>query len=175
MNFNTQHLSPEQSAAVSHLTDALKDRYSAISREELTLESVTTTNNKVLVRGDLTTAAIPKGELWIWNQSRGKQKCCCDDPSINVLFYKLNTKKARQYTIPPPPFKLWVFRVSFNNLDNEQYTFYWCEKGREELDQRLLADLRFLEPFVDASCAAEFGWSGFHIISNMKNVPLEVY
>ena len=158
--FQTAHLSPEQNKAVALLEQAMRNiQGNTISMPLFTLDKVTNTGDMFFVNGIIKTPKIPRAGTWIWNQSRGRQEFCCPQSDIDVCFFKLNTRSSRKHKSTPPPYKLWVFNV-YMKRENREITWFWCEKGSEisKLDQHLLSDLSFLEPFVDTSFAIEIGW-----------------
>lgn len=110
------------------------------------------------IEGHLSTMNLPRGDDWLWNQSRPKHETQDTEMNIKVSFFKLNTRKSRstRNIQNPPPIKIWIFLL---DTGEKLCSVIWCERGydnsREELS---LEQLQFLSPFVTEEVAISLGW-----------------
>jgi len=138
----------------------------------LTVDVICETGKMLFVRECLKTSSLPRGEAWIWNQSRSRKVINLDDEGIQVCFYKVNSRLAKGLIARTRPYKLWVYNMT---IQNEEVSFLWCEKGDQtryaaaaptddmmdfqmEILPVTLQDLSFLKPFVTNYTATAFGW-----------------
>lgn len=152
-------LTPEQTRALSVLEDALPVIKTTSVPCVPPLEETTISDNRLFILQNISTSSLPRGDTWLWNQSRARQKITDFTKNIFVSFYKLNTRSAKHVRVDPPNYKMWVFNLSIQPY-NKQLTFLWCERGqvRPPIDELNLEDLDFLAPFLVVSQAEEFGW-----------------
>lgn len=114
-------LSPEQHRALEVLQNA---DLSTPKKEALELTTILQHNSKFHSMKNLSTKDLPKGDYWIWNQSRRRETVSSD--SITVCFYKLSAKVKPKRSFMNPGYKLWVFNIESKSLKS---TLLWCEKG----------------------------------------------
>lgn|SRR3990167_1147866 len=131
------------------------------------------TNFMVSSYEPISTASLPRGSTWCWNQSNAKVFTQLD-PSTILVFRKISTKKKTTSVVSAPSYKVWLYEVQRIGLCN-QY-FLWCEKGLEReieftekegvsteigiIFPELISteSLSFLSPFVEEHLAKELGW-----------------
>lgn len=142
-----------------------------------------------LYDGNFTSASIPSGKGWKWNQAKRRQKIVDQEHNSTVIIIKLvprvvasRSKKAKKPNIERPSMKLWQFLVSIPSFMGNPVTLLWCEKGmngpEEQLDTSTLKkkneseeevelnieDYKFLAPFMSPDVAKEL-WPNADIAS----------
>lgn len=185
--FNTTGFSPEQCKALSVLRRRLPlDRNTVVQQLPSAIEMCQT--GKILVtEGHISTSNIPRGENWLWNQSRARQHAVDRNATVKILFCKLNTRRTK--FAPPtenvPSLKIWIFHLDYQNSE-EKYSAIWCERGfkdtyvpqenhyfdypiepapsanivgSDSCEELSIHELQFLRPFVSESVAISLGWA----------------
>lgn len=166
VTFKSAGFSPEQCKALSVVESILPVNQKKVQNVIPTLDEICTTGSLFIIEGKISTAKIPRGNKWLWNQSRARKETKDITGTMKLLFFKLNTRKSRAapHAPYPPPLKVWVFIV--NCSKDKTYSVLWCERGfKEQIStikpqkEILLEDLLFLRPYVSESAACTFGWS----------------
>lgn len=129
--FGREGCSPEQSRAMDVLEEALPLIKELAVAEQPNLDELCITNAKFFFPGKITTASIPRGNGWVWNQSRAKITMNDLTENIELCFYKLNTRKIK--TSEVPHYKIWVFTLHILP-PSKCFSFLWCERGIEPID-----------------------------------------
>lgn len=150
---------PEQSRALTVLEDTLPLIKTISVPSVPPLEETTISDNRIFILQNVSTASLPRGDTWLWNQSRARKKVTDLTGNVFVSFYKLNTRSARHVSVDPPNYKMWVFNLNIQP-HNKNLTFLWCERGqsRPSIDELQIEDFGFLAPFLGFAQAEEFGW-----------------
>lgn len=152
--------SPEQTKAIRVLEDELPNIKLLTSHSVPMLEELVEQNSKFFVFRKLSTSGLPRGNSWLWNQSRSRKIIKDYTGNIQVSFYKLNTRNKNSNVIAPN-YKIWVFNITIQP-NNKVFSFLWCERGEmskiPDIDDLNIQDFDFLAPFLCVPCAMEFGW-----------------
>ena len=177
--FSREACSPEQSRALDVLEEAIPLIKELAVSEIPTLDDLCIKDAKYFLATTITTSDIPRGNNWVWNQSRAKIATQDLTENIKLSFHKLNTRKIKSSTTPPFH-KLWVFSLHIMPPD-KHYSFLWCERGLEKaaeltdeivqtspektspenspsIDDLCLKEFSFLSPFVSEEIATSLGW-----------------
>lgn len=156
--FSNVVVAPEQKKALSVLEKSLPFEMEILYKDPIDPEAFLIDDHKFFYTKSITIQQLPRGN-WFWNQSRTRQTVCDNSEKLCVSFYKLNTRRISSNSEPAPPYKVWVYHITFVKDDREA-TFFWCERGKKPdcLDDNLLKSLSFLRPHVSESTATEFGW-----------------
>lgn len=175
--FNNKGFSPEQCKALSVIESVLPIKQTRTTMP--TLEEICKTGSLFILEGKISTSKIPRGNKWLWNQSRARKETKDSSSSTKLLFFKLNTRKSRAAPNAPypPPLKVWVFIVT--STFEKTHSVLWCERGFNEAktdlpkeeDEELefddfviepkdvsLEELQFLRPFLSDTTATALGW-----------------
>lgn len=182
--FHTVGFSPEQSKALSILRRKLPLDRNCVIPQLPPAHEMCQTGKILVVEGHILTSNIPRGENWLWNQSRARQQACDRNGTMKIQFCKLNTRKTK--VAPPtqvtPSLKIWIFHLHYQN--SEKYSAIWCEKGFKEssytqdsqyffdypssssnivgsdsCEELSIHQFQFLRPFVSDSVAISLGWA----------------
>ena len=158
--FPSNQLTHEQNMALNVFEGALPHFNTAdVFRIGSATLSILQEGNTFFSEGHLCTGHIPRTSNWKWNQSRAKVNVDSFNRQYHLTFFKLNTRKNPEESIPAPLYKVWIFNLT-NRANGEKISFFWCEKGipHGTLDNTLLEKLSFLSEFMSNECAAELGW-----------------
>ena len=128
-------------------------------------EPVVSDNNGMFFTG-FTAFSQNKIELkgsdgWRWNQSIANIDFQLD-PNIQVLMYKLNSRRKVSGVGYLPSYKVWVYQMYINHSKTPSLYFMWCEKGLPQLpynpSEITIQDLSFLKAFTTQEVANFLGW-----------------
>merc|ERR1712137_125015 len=116
------------------------------------LQTATTQDNKMFFHHKVNTASLPRGDTWLWNQSRSRKTITDYTGNITLSFYKLNTRTSKQHATIAPNHKMWVSNLTILP-QNKEISFVWCERGHQassfdSLVEFDLSDLDFLTPLI---------------------------
>ena len=154
-------ITPEQARALRVFESSYPEFEALLFSDDtlFTIDNICITNQKFFSYVPLKTKTLPRGTDWLWNQSRSRVRLTLDN-GLNLIFYKLNTRKVRQARNEPPNYKIWVFNAT--SPDHKSFSFFWCERGEDMMEIEIkpvtLSDLSFLLPYASPACALLCGW-----------------
>merc|ERR1711907_497504 len=121
--FDTERLRREERKALEVLVSNWNARHTRT--EILCLEQIITGKTFFTIN-TFKTSMLPKGQGWVWNQSRSRNTIQRFGHQID--FYKVNARKAKYspYSVAPS-YKVWIFHIK---SDSEGFSFLWCERGQ---------------------------------------------
>ena len=164
--FQRPKLSREQSKALTVLEENLSNIKELTEQSMVCLNVLSTQDYKGFFFRKVNTPDLPRGDTWLWNQSRSRKQVKDYTGNINLSFYKLNTRSSQNHASIAPNNKIWVFNLTILP-NNKEIAFVWCERGQEKnvdsfsaLD---ISDLTFLNEIFPSSPLMELEYLDFPI------------
>ena len=128
-------LAPEQQRALSKLEELFPlIRPHTLQTTVPSMTDLCLEGNAMFVNFHVNCSDLPRGNGWHWNQSRNRLQTRDTTGCMDVVFFKLVSRRFTAAQRKKQCMKLWIYQIAVPEL-RKYVTVLWCEKGDQLLSE----------------------------------------